>query len=224
MNVSVIDLQNSTTLSQVGQPGSGTKLGKDEFLKLLVTQLGAQNPLDPMKNEEFIAQLTGFSNLEELQNLGGALQDLVRMTSAGNAASAVSLLGKEIRVAGNSIRGPSAKIHYELPEAAREMVIEVRDKANKVVKIVDDAPKTAGRHDLQIEGLPENEELRFIVVGKNAAGKDLTASTSFTEFVDGANFSQAVPILMTRSGREVAATEIVEIFNPGAGALGGSRE
>jgi len=211
---SVIDLQNATTLSQAQLPKAGSKLGKEEFLRLLTTQLATQNPLDPMNNEEFISQLTQFSNLEQLQNVGSSLDDLVRMTSAGNAANAVSLLGKEVRFAGNQIRGPEAKVHYELPENAKELTIEVRDKDNRVVKVITEVPRTKGRHDLTISELPAGEDLKFLVVGKNMDNKDITAATSVSELVDGANFSGAIPVLKTRSGREISATEIVEIFNP----------
>jgi len=211
---SVIDLQNATTISQAQQPKAGSKLGKEEFLRLLTTQLAAQNPLDPMNNEEFISQLTQFSNLEQLQNVGSSLDDLVRMTSAGNAANAVSLLGKEVRFAGNQIRGPEAKVHYELPVNAKELTIEVRDKDNRVVKVIPNIPRTKGRHDLTISELPAGQDLKFLVVGKDVDNKDITASTSVSELVDGANFSGAIPVLKTRSGREISATEIVEIYNP----------
>jgi hypothetical protein len=46
-----------------------TDLGKDEFLKLLVTQLKYQDPLSPMQNEAFIAQLAQFSTLEAMKNV-----------------------------------------------------------------------------------------------------------------------------------------------------------
>lgn len=51
---------------------AGNKLGKDSFLKLLVTQMQYQDPLNPSSNTEYVAQLATYSQLEELQNLSAA--------------------------------------------------------------------------------------------------------------------------------------------------------
>jgi flagellar basal-body rod modification protein FlgD len=63
-----------------------SQLGKDDFLKLLVTQLKNQDPLNPMDDREFIAQLAQFSTLEQMQN----------MNSSINAIRAINLIGKNI--------------------------------------------------------------------------------------------------------------------------------
>lgn len=69
------------------------RLGKNEFLKLLVAQLRNQDPMKPMEDREFIAQLAQFNSLEMLQNLDQRLEDLAGAQLLGQAAS---LIGKQI--------------------------------------------------------------------------------------------------------------------------------
>jgi flagellar basal-body rod modification protein FlgD len=66
-----------------------TNLGKDDFLKLLVNQLRYQNPLEPMDNKEYIAQLAQFSSLEQMQNLNMQVANLSAISTIGKTAKAV---------------------------------------------------------------------------------------------------------------------------------------
>lgn len=66
--------------------GAGQGINKDSFLKLLTTQLRFQDPLSPMTNEDFVAQMAQFSSLEQMQNL----------TSLNQQALAVGYLGRTI--------------------------------------------------------------------------------------------------------------------------------
>ena len=80
-----------TGLSTAGATASQTKqtsdiMGKDDFLKMLVTQLQNQDPLQPMEDKEFIAQMAQFSSLEQMQN----------MTAAMTATQATNMIGKAV--------------------------------------------------------------------------------------------------------------------------------
>ena len=68
-------------------------LDKNAFLMLLITQLRYQNPLEPMNDREFIAQMAQFSSLEQLQNVNTTIGSLLIMNAASQAAS---LIGREV--------------------------------------------------------------------------------------------------------------------------------
>ena len=60
--------KNRVNKSQSSDRAVGGELGKDEFLQLLVCQMKNQDPLEPEKDTQFIAQLAQFSALEQMQN------------------------------------------------------------------------------------------------------------------------------------------------------------
>lgn len=75
------------------------ELGKDQFLELLITQLRHQDPIDPMDDKEFIAQLAQFSSLEQMQNLNANLSDMMlgqqKLTALGQATQ---MIGKQVEL------------------------------------------------------------------------------------------------------------------------------
>jgi len=70
-------------------------LGKDDFLKILITQLSYQDPSSPMEDKQFIAQMAQFSTLEQMTSMAG---DFAKLTSMllGNEASGA--LGKSVEI------------------------------------------------------------------------------------------------------------------------------
>ncbi|MGB9793139.1 MAG: flagellar hook assembly protein FlgD [Thermacetogeniaceae bacterium] len=75
-------------------------LGKDDFLKLLIAQLKQQDPLSPVQNTEFIAQMAQLTSLEQLQEVNKNISQLValqeQMQKNEELSFAAGLLGREI--------------------------------------------------------------------------------------------------------------------------------
>ncbi|NCW78941.1 MAG: hypothetical protein EBV64_13490 [Oxalobacteraceae bacterium] len=78
--------------------GDGGAMGQTAFLTLFTTQLQNQNPLDPMENEAFVAQLAQFSQLEATTKMSDNLQNLVASMSNERMSSMSGLLGKKIAI------------------------------------------------------------------------------------------------------------------------------
>ncbi|WP_018932669.1 flagellar hook assembly protein FlgD [Gracilibacillus lacisalsi] len=71
-------------------------LGKDEFLKILMTQLKNQDPLNPMEDKEFISQMTTFSSLEQMMNMSNSIDTLVQNQTVSPVIQYSHLIGKEV--------------------------------------------------------------------------------------------------------------------------------
>ncbi|MBN2625478.1 MAG: flagellar hook assembly protein FlgD [Spirochaetales bacterium] len=70
------------------------ELGKDDFLKILITQLQNQDPTKPMEDKEFISQMAQFSSLEQMTNMNQAFKDMANRMSA---TSAMNFLGRTVQ-------------------------------------------------------------------------------------------------------------------------------
>lgn len=94
MNVAAVR-QGSDTGSELldAAPLTQNELGKEDFLKLLVTQLQNQDPLQPMDNKDLVLQLSQFSTLEQTQNMN---ENFTAFLGISNMGTAGSMIGKEV--------------------------------------------------------------------------------------------------------------------------------
>jgi flagellar basal-body rod modification protein FlgD len=115
-------------------------LGKDAFMQLLVTQMAYQNPLEPMENTEFIAQLAQFSALEQQQNIASGIEMLALTQTAATNSQMVSLIGKRVVVPGSSFsidEGKPVELRFETAEGAGPAEILISNSSGDIVRRVD---------------------------------------------------------------------------------------
>ncbi|OXS78554.1 flagellar hook assembly protein FlgD [Domibacillus enclensis] len=81
--------------AQSKQTGNSA-LGKDEFLKILMAQLQNQDPLSPMEDKDFIAQMAQFTSLEQMVNMTSMIEQMVQAQTASQMINYQSFVGKNV--------------------------------------------------------------------------------------------------------------------------------
>lgn len=110
----------SASSSPIAQAMGASEVNKSQFLQLLVHQLKAQDPFEPVKNEQFLSQLATFSQLEEQQSSSGLLRNILATQEAqlvlGGLSQGAALVGKTVEyidpATGTQTRGTVQSVYF----------------------------------------------------------------------------------------------------------------
>jgi flagellar basal-body rod modification protein FlgD len=174
--------------------GTSAGMGQKDFLTLFTTQLKCQDPLDPVKNEAFVAQLAQFSQLEATTSMSDTLKTYVDSMAGERMMSSTSMIGKTVAVPGASAYvtegGKLAQGFVNLPSGAEGVKLEVfNDKGQLVTS--------------QIMGAQSIGDMPFVWDGtSDAGGKVPDGSYSFkaTVISQGKTTNPVVNVLSTVTG------------------------
>ncbi|MGQ9855825.1 MAG: flagellar hook assembly protein FlgD [Fervidobacterium sp.] len=126
----------SNLFSSVTERTTKKDLDKEAFLRLLTTQLKNQDPLEPMKDRDFIAQMSQLSSLEQIMNMSKSVQTFVDTAAQLYRTQAVSMIGKTAVVKTNTImvsNGVPETKTFTLNEPAN-IVVRIYTQDGKLVK------------------------------------------------------------------------------------------
>ncbi|MEA2031780.1 MAG: flagellar hook capping FlgD N-terminal domain-containing protein [candidate division Zixibacteria bacterium] len=143
--------------------GNISALGKDQFLQLLVTQLQNQDPLSPMEDKDFIAQLAQFSSVEQLSNISDGISEsnqngYLQMQSINNVMAS-NLIGKEVKAGYDSVYydgSTSPKISFTSDQYAEDLQINIKDINGSTVAVLNESGVSAGKHTYEWDGFDSN--------------------------------------------------------------------
>ncbi|HXG51836.1 MAG TPA: flagellar hook capping FlgD N-terminal domain-containing protein [candidate division Zixibacteria bacterium] len=190
-----------------GGPGSALPsktVTQEDFLKLLIAQLQNQDPLQPMDNQEFAAQLATFNSLGQLIEINGKLGALQDALGFSNRFNAAALVGKEISAAGSQVglvEGRPAEVGYRLEANAARVVVDVYDTAGKLLRQIEAGAQAAGDRALVWDGKNAAGAVQppgpyfFEVSAFDASGKSVPVSGRIRGAVTGVRLDGAEPVL-----------------------------
>lgn len=225
-----MDTTRTTSLSSAFASAVGTssptpvvqgpkQLGQEDFLRLLLAQLQNQDPLKPIENEAFIAQLAQFSQLEQSVKQVKLLEQSLSADSLNRQLSMVPLVGRQVKVTGGLVElgaGP-ARIDYTLAGDAESVQVVILTSSKQTVRTLNVGAKPAGTHQVAWDGKdntgvqvpPGTYLVEIVATDRQGAHVDTTASSLAT--VSAVRIDNGNPLLLI-GGQAVDPKDVVEFY------------
>lgn len=200
---------------------------------LLVTQFQYQDPLNPMEDKEFIAQLAQFSALEQSMAMNENITNLMNLTAMQTSIHITNYIGKEVSARGYGIykEGDEVSlIQYAGSEEMSSCVINILDASNNIVRTVDLGSQASGIHDFVWDGKKsdgsEAPDGTYTVsfTGKNANGDAVYIDTSVSGRVTGTSSYNGEYYLSLTGGRVVLLSNVREVLESTASSATPGKE
>jgi flagellar basal-body rod modification protein FlgD len=183
-------------------------ISKNEFLTLLVTQLQNQDPLEPMKNEEFAVNLAQFSQLEQLVSIN----DKIASDSA-DLNSLAAYLGNQVTLNSDQVlvkNKDGGAVKFELGSDAASVELELVNAEGNVAKSVTMGAMTAGSQTVRLESIEvANGTYTARVKATSTAGASMTPEVHTAGIVNG--FIPGPEPKLLVNGNEIDPAQIIAV-------------
>jgi len=221
--MSAISSAADAALARVGSEQSKTSIAneknQDRFLKLLVSQLKNQDPLNPLDNAQVTTQLAQISTVTGLEQLNSTLTSLLAQVAASQSLDAATLIGHGVLAPGDrlTLQGGNALFGVELPQAADQVVVTIRNAAGLPVHTVNLGPQDAGAVALNWDGRADNgvaaaEGPYTFTVSAEQGGKQISAQTLAFGRVEGVVKENEGATLRLAGGGRIPFAEVRQIL------------
>ncbi|WP_300156434.1 flagellar hook assembly protein FlgD [Solidesulfovibrio sp.] len=218
---------SSSTSTTSTSSSSSSSLGQDAFLQLLVTQLQYQDPLSPMDDKEFVAELAQFSSLEQLTEINTGIENLASIGETQQLMGAVNFMGKTIDATGTAVSlnsGTATAVTFTLPDDAETCLVNVLDSTGQIVRTVDLGATSAGQVEFTWDGKDydgntmDDGQYQVAVNATDADGNVLSVTSTMTGTVSGIKQESGTYYLDIGNDRYVAFTDITNVVNESSSA------
>jgi flagellar basal-body rod modification protein FlgD len=174
-----INAVTSTAAAGATAAATNSDDGQDRFLKLLISQMKNQDPLNPMDNAQVTSQMAQISTVSGIGQLNDSIVSMMSQFAGMEAVQGAALAGRDVLVAGNglTLAGGAAAGGFELPAAVDGVAITVYDAGGKAVHTTQLGAAPAGIHRFEWDGMTDGGQ-------QAAAGQysfKVTTTTSGTE-------------------------------------------
>ena len=218
-------LNNAHKTRKPGEP-----LGKDDFLKLLMTQMTNQDPLNPLDSKGMMDQFAQMGSLEQLQNIRGELESLNKSQANILQSTAANYLDKDVTMKGGTGQvneGKALPFQFKL---ARDANVEVAilDAGGSPVRNLDLGSQGPGNHRVEWDGhdadgdVAPNGRYTYQIKAQTDDGEAVPVDTFVTGRVSGVRYEDGTQYLRM-NGEEFTLNDVTGLSNESDRMLGGRK-
>jgi flagellar basal-body rod modification protein FlgD len=213
----------TSTSTSNSQGTTGTKkstLTQEDFLKLFMTQMKFQNPLEPLDNFQMATQLAQFNTVDSLTRMNETLNQLMASQNSMNNLQAAGLIGKKVETQGNRLslqQGAVSEGTYQLARPGNA-VIQIFNAQGGLVRQIDAGFRDTSRQRIGWNGnnqagstLPDGF-YTFRVIAVDAQGQAVPVTTYRTGVVEGVSLENGSVTLQV-NGEKVSFSDVLSILN-----------
>ena len=209
----------TTGLSAAEYMKKTTGLNKDDFMKLFITQLKNQDPLNPQDSSAMVTQMAQITQVEQAYNANTNLQSLLAAANNSSNMSAVSFIGKTISAQGSQVNltpGGQSQLNFNLPSTAKQVQVAIQNSSGLTVRTMTLGITPAGDGSLTWDGKDNNNTTlppgvySFSVNGLGSNGSSITGTPLIKAVVDGVKMDQGSTVL-TAGGISVPLANVTAV-------------
>ena len=153
----IISYEDYTAKNKV--KATSTTMDQGAFLTLFTTQLKNQNPLDPVKNEAFVAQLAQFSQLEATTSMKASMEAMVQSMQGDKMLAGAAMIGRKVAVPNAPamlLGGQPVQASVDLPNGADGVQMQIMDGRGQVVRKMIYPAQSPGSMKLAWDGMSDS--------------------------------------------------------------------
>lgn len=180
-------------------------LGKDDFLKIMITQMKNQDPTNPFKAEQMASEIAQFTNVEQLQNLNQQMGKLVNANQPLERLAMTNMIGKTVTIDRERFthtENSASPMTYQLDRDAKNVKVAILSESGETIATKELGPMKAGAQTFNWDGVKDNSlpaksgNYLFRVDARDSSDRQIPMNTRGQAKVAGVSFEGNEGVLL----------------------------
>lgn len=205
------------------------KLDKDDFLKIMITQMKHQDPSKPFDMDKMAAQMAQMTSVEQMKNMNTTLEKVLDQNKPLERLAMSNMIGKMVTVDSSRFEhteGQGEVLNFNLPQSAEDVKVSLISQDGKKALEKSIGSQNAGMNTFQWDGVMDNTlpaksgPYWIQVEAKDKYGAPIAVNTQIKLPVIGVNLSKADPQLLIGNGSKYQSVSMKQVVQVEQGSEG----